>query len=170
MIVVPRNNAPYTVFGSDGSVHVYKSKAQVVKAIGWYRLRNCLVDIPPESVVAWLKAEARGESLVHAGFYGIRRVVLDVFGNAVGFEAFQAYEPHSNQPQRSPGSRNRKVCCMRYPKTYSERRMNSAVVEEDGEVRARFARTGKSLADDRSDRKRILQRSWKVFRNQQWRD
>jgi hypothetical protein len=166
MFVVPRKDGPYTLFCSDGRVAVYANKAQMVRATGWYRLRNTLVNVEPDSVEQWLKAvnepaEFRTES--------VSRIVLDGYGRPLSMADFAKLEPRSNQPQRESGRRWRKSRCMRYPKTYAERRMNSVVFEDDGEVPARGARTGKNLADDRDDKKLVLQRNWKAFRRTQWR-
>jgi hypothetical protein len=169
MFVVPRNDAPYTVFGSNGTVDVYQSKAQLIKAIGWRHLRHSIVEVAPDSVAKWVKKGQYDAVFVPDSYYSVRRVVLNVFGEVVDFAAFEAFEPRKTGPEWFSGHRWRKSRCMRYPKTYNERRMNALVYEEDGEVPARFARTG-GLADDRDDSKLILQRNWKVFRRQQWRE
>lgn len=170
MVVIPRNEAPYTVFGSNGSVDVYQSKAQLIKAIGWRHLRNSLVEIAPESVAKWVKKGQSDAVLFSDSFYGVRRAVLNAFGEVVSFEVFEAFEPRKNLPEWFSGHRWHKSRCLRYPKTYSERRMNALVYVEDGEVPARYARTGSGLADDRDDSKLVLQRNWKVFRRKQWRE
>ena len=169
MFVVSRNDAPYTVFGSNGTVDVYQSKTQLIKAIGWRHLRNSLTEIAPDSVAKCVKKEQSGDLFFSDSFYGVRRVVLNAFGEVVSFEAFDAFEPRKSGPEWFSGHRWHKSRWLRYPKTYNERRMNALVYEEDGEVPARFARTG-GLADDRDDSKLILQRNWKVFRRKQWRE
>lgn len=166
MFVVPRNDAPYTLFCSDGRVAVYRTKAQLVKATGWYRLRNTLVVVEADSVGDWLKASQAAVEFRD----GVSRVVLDAFGCPLGILDFAKLEPRSNMPQRESGRRWRKSRWMRYPKTYSERRMNAVVFEDEGEVAARGARTGKNLADDRDDKKLVIQRNWKSFRRTQWRE
>ena len=166
MIVVPRNEAPFTVFTSDGSVNIYKSIQQLVKAIGWYRLKHSLDRVDAAELAVWLKLATAREG----GVYDKRRIVLNAFGDTLGLETFAAFEPSSNVPTWFTGRRWHKSRYVRYPKTYTERRMNSVTFEEDGEVAARGARRGKNLPNDWDDRKLILQRSWKVYRHHQWKD
>ncbi len=57
----------------------------------------------------------------------------------------------------------------RHPGTASERRMNSLVLIEDGEVGPRVARTPRHLPTAWDDIYRGHSRSWKKYRRNRWR-
>jgi hypothetical protein len=166
MVVIPRNNAPFTVFGSDGSVSVFRSKSELVKALGWFTLKYNLAACRPDTVEQWRKEAAMVSVFAEAN---ARLLVLDTFGELVTLVDFARFVPGFTGHRWFSGSRPRRSRCMRYPKTYGERRMNAVTFEDEGEVSARPARKGKGMANTGCDRKLVLQRSWKVFRRNQWR-
>jgi len=177
MFTITLDDGPYTVFKSDGDVAVYRTKAKLVKAIGWRTLSRRLDEARPVTAAAWLKAQAAvaqtgyAELFGYTASYGPRYLVLNDFGEALAVADFAKEAPapydksFGNYGVRHSGSRRRGYShWLRVPRTQSECRMNALVVEEDGEVAARPCRHAPLLPSAWEDLPRTVQRSWKEHR------
>ncbi|MBC8741852.1 hypothetical protein F6X40_35480 [Paraburkholderia sp. UCT31] len=175
MVVIPKNDGPYTVYDRNGNVSVYRTKAQVVKASGGYgRLKRRLERGKPVCARAWL-AQPEASTVWYYAEERASRLVLNTVGDSLAIEAFAEFAPVKKpriQGDYGVSHEGRKRTNGRWYRTigtFPERRMNALVLFEDGETASRAARQGKNLPSPWDDYVRSNERNWKVQRQKQYR-
>jgi hypothetical protein len=171
MVVIPKYDGPYTVFVTNGEVAVFETRAQVVRWLGGYRaMQGELCNERPGDIAGW----QTGYEEDHP--FWTRRaqfLILNCLGDALTLASFSEFAPREDEFRfslwRFPGSRRAAYRnWLRYPRTQNERRLNSAVLKDEGEPHARNVRSGSNLPSSWDDFTRASQRSWKEHRRKQY--
>lgn len=173
MYVVPKHQTSVTLFGRDGSVRLFKTRREALRELGANFIRY---QVGPDFKTPRLHHQFNQDWYVTPYSF----VMLDDSGKPMSLADFEDLVPARKQSRWSrpfgeygvshPGRKRSNGHYYRRPKTISEKRMHSLVVNEDQEPAVRGSRKPSNLADSWDDICLYREKSWKSHRKTQYKE